>query len=274
MSIDPEIVSFYNKSSEENRLKQGLGPLEFERNKDLITRFLPAGKGLVADIGGGPGHYAAWLSDLGHQVVLVEPVEKHVKAAEKRAAKCKHSFRAMLGDAENVPLDNNSMDMVILHGPLYHLQLRERRENAIAEALRVLKPGGVILAFAITHAASTLAALQGGLLYHPEVYAMCAEELSSGRHEAPASFPGMLAKAFFHKPMGLREEFEGFKDTEVLGLYAVEGMLWLDQQFFVSWADSSKRKLMLEMLKATEEDAGLLALSPHMMLAARKKSDA
>lgn len=69
--IDADITSFYTRSSEESRLKTGLGPLEFERNKELISRYLPKSKGLIADIGGGPGHYAQWLTGLNHQVVLV-----------------------------------------------------------------------------------------------------------------------------------------------------------------------------------------------------------
>ena len=54
--IDSEITDFYNQSSEESRLTVGLGPLEFERNKDLISRYLPDGKGVIADVGGGTGH--------------------------------------------------------------------------------------------------------------------------------------------------------------------------------------------------------------------------
>lgn len=63
--IDPSIDAFYSQSGEDTRLTIGLGPLEFERNKELILRYLPAGKCMVADIGGGAGHYAQWLASPG-----------------------------------------------------------------------------------------------------------------------------------------------------------------------------------------------------------------
>ena len=50
--ISAEIENFYTQTSEEARLQLGLGPLEFERNKDLIQRYLPASKGVILDVGG------------------------------------------------------------------------------------------------------------------------------------------------------------------------------------------------------------------------------
>ena len=80
MLINPEIEDFYSQTSEEGRLELGLGPLEFERNKELISRYLPK-KGKVIDVGGGPGVYSEWMAGLGHEVILIDPVEKHIKQA-------------------------------------------------------------------------------------------------------------------------------------------------------------------------------------------------
>ncbi|SEA78657.1 class I SAM-dependent methyltransferase [Pedobacter hartonius] len=265
--IDSEISNFYTRSSEESRLTLGLGPLEFERNKDLISRYLPDRKGLIADIGGGPGHYAQWLAALGHNILLVDPVPKHIQQAERRSKRSKYGFRAVLGEARALPMENNSADVVILHGPLYHLQDLEERLAVLKEARRILKIGGVVLGFGINHAASTLAALQNGLIHHDQVFAMCKQELLSGEHYPPADFPGILAQAFFHSPSALISEFKaaGFNPTAVL---AVEGMAWMDQQYFESWSSPAKKRRLLELLKLTEANQELLCLSPHMMLAA------
>ena len=265
--IDADITSFYTQSSEESRLKTGLGPLEFERNKELISRYLPESKGLIADIGGGPGHYAQWLASLSHQVVLVDPVPKHIQQAEKRARSSKYGFRCVLGEARSLPLENHSVDIVILHGPLYHLQDLSDRLLALKEARRVLKIGGIVIGFAINYVASTLAALQNGMLHHQQVFSMCKQELLSGEHHAPSDFPGILAQAFFHRPSALISEFEmaGFTPID---LVAVEGMAWMDQKYFESWSDPVKKQRLLELLKLTEADQELLCLSPHMMLAA------
>jgi len=261
--IDPSIDAFYSQSGEDTRLTIGLGPLEFERNKELILRHLPPGKCLIADVGGGAGHYAQWLAGQGHNVILIDPVLKHIRQAERRSKQGK-PFKSIQGEARKLPLDDHSADVVILHGPLYHLQEETDRIAAIREARRVLRINGMVLAFAITRAANTIAALQGGMIHQPEVFAMCREELESGNHHPPLNFPGMLAQAYFHRPDELINEFElvGFQSLDLL---PVEGMAWLDGQFFQSWASPEKRERLLQLIRLTEQDRSLLCLSPHMM---------
>jgi len=265
--IDSSIQAFYAQSQEETRLTTGLGPLEFERNKILISRYLnrPCH---IADVGGGTGHYAQWLSSLGHFVTLIDPVPKHIQQAEKRSKQKGFSFRCLLAEARHLPLPDASQQLVMLHGPLYHLQERSERIDALTEARRVLKKDGILLGFAINHTASLIAALQSGLIYHPDIYSMCTTELISGIHEAPAGFPGMLPVAYYHRPSILISEFEeaGF---EPLQLMPVEGIAWMDGSFFSNWADLNKRRQLLELLELTEKDQGLVNLSPHLMLAAR-----
>lgn len=266
-SVDPKVTDFYTESSEETRLQLGLGPLEFERNKDIINRYLPKSNGVVADVGGGPGHYAAWLATKGHEVVLIDPVPKHIQQAEKRARKSKQSFKALLGEAGDLPFADHSVDVVILHGPLYHLQDQKARLAALKEAKRVLKKEGVVLGFAITYSATLVAALQSSMIHHPDIFAMCKEELLTGKHHAPASFPGILASAYFHRPSQLQEEFE-IAGLKKIALLAVEGMVWMDQKYFESWTIPEKRQQLLALLKITESHSELLCFSPHMVLIA------
>lgn len=267
--INPDIETFYTQASEETRLQIGLGPLEFERNKELILRFLPKKKSVVADVGGGPGLYAAWLSALGHNVYLIDPVRKHTEQAQKRASKSMHPFRVMLGEAKHLDLPDATADLVILHGPLYHLQSRKDRLKAITEAKRILKKGGYVLGFAINHTASTMACLLNGSIHDPDFFDMCRKELQTGMHHAPIGCSGVLPVAYFHKPLQLQQEFEeaGLTCCELL---AVEGCVWLDKHYFESRANVSKKEVLSALLKLTEAEESLLAFSPHMMLAAKK----
>ncbi len=269
MLVNPEIDKFYSETSEESRLQLGLGPLEFERNKELIQRFLPAKKGVIMDVGGGPGIYSEWLASLGHEVHLVDPVEKHIKQANKRSAKAKKSFSSSLGEAQHLNKPDDFADVVILHGPLYHLQNRDDRIRAIKEAQRVAKPGGVILGFAINHSVSAITGLLNGGIHVPEIYAMCKEELTTGIHNAPAALPGILPSAYYHQPDQLKQEFEeaGLRYTDT---FAVEGMIWLDKDYFVTRGDQHKKENLMQLLRLTESNKNLLALSPHMMIAAKK----
>jgi ubiquinone/menaquinone biosynthesis C-methylase UbiE len=132
--IDPSIDAFYAQSAEESRLKMGLGPLEFERNKDLISRYLPSSNGVIADIGGGAGHYSQWLANLGHQVILVDPVIKHIRQAEKRSHRSRHPFKAILGEARQLPLADNCADVVILHGPFI---ISRRSRSALKQSKKL-----------------------------------------------------------------------------------------------------------------------------------------
>ncbi len=267
--IEPTITEFYTDHAEDSRLQIGLGPLEFERNKLLMGRYLQTDGLAIADVGGGTGHYSAWLSDLGHRVTLIDPVAKHIEQAKRKAKRSSNGFDCLLGEARQLPFDNTSVDLIILHGPLYHLQQQADRLLALKEAYRVLKPGGVVLGFAITHAASAVAALHSSMIHQPQVFSMCRSELLTGHHEPLEGTPGMLPRAYFHRPSLLVEEIEaaGFATT---GLYAVEGLAWMDGQFFQSWADAAKRARLLELVGLTETDQELLCFSPHIMIAGKK----
>lgn len=266
--VSTKIEDFYNKASEEDRLSKGLGIFEFERIKELISHYLPR-MGVVIDVGGGTGKYSEWLAKAGYDVHLVEPLDKHLKLAQKRADKLKTPFRVIKGEAQHLDFKDNFADVVVMHGPLYHLQHEEARMRAIREAKRVLKPGGVVLGFAINYSASTIVGLMNGLIHGPSFLEMCKSELTTGIHNAPSDLPWVMAESFYHKPEQLKAEFEaaGFQYDK---LYAVEGITWLDKHYFESMLNAKKRKNLDALTKITENDESLLALSPHMMIAARK----
>jgi len=264
--IDPAITEFYNQSCEDSRLQIGLGPLEFERNKMLIARYLGESPMRIADVGGGTGHYSAWLSSLGHDVYLIDPVPGHVQKARKKA-RGRNVFSCAVGEARRLPFENASFDLVILHGPLYHLQKVQDRLQAIRETRRILRAGGTALGFAITRAASTLAALNTGMIHDPRIFKMCTSALASGAHDAPEGLQGILSQAYYHTPSELEEEFAS-SDFKVMGIHAVEGMAWMDSSFFQSWADPHRKARLLELIALTEQDTTLLPLSPHIMIAA------
>ena len=269
MLISKELEEFYKNAAEEKRLTYGLGPLELERNQEQISRFLPKKGGTVLDIGGGPGVYAEWLANSGYRVFLVDPVAKHIHQAQKRSAKLKQPFKAILGEARSLEFEDQSADLVILHGPLYHLQQKADRIAALKEAHRVLKPGGVLLGFAINHSISTLTGLLNGMIQDAQFYEMCLAELTTGIHDAPGTWPGILSEAYFHKPAQLLAEVQqaGFGGTQ---LFAVEGMIWLDSKYFETRTDTAKKEKMMNLLRQTEQDQALLAFSPHMMAFGRK----
>lgn len=268
--ISRNIEVFYNKASEETRLDKGMGVFEFERIKSLIEKYIPSSSSTIIDIGGGTGKYSEWLAKKGHQVHLVEPVSKHIKLAQNRTNKLKNKFSVHLGESRKLEFSNNFADLIILHGPLYHLQKKEDRDLTICEAKRVLKNNGIILGFAINYTASTLVGLLNGLIHKRPFFEMCKEELTTGIHNPPDDFPWLLAEAYYHKPEQLKEEFLNQELTH-LNTYAVEGMAWLDKDYFANMLNDKKQKALLELIQVTENDSYLLPFSPHMMIAVKKQ---
>ena len=189
--------------------------------------------------------------------------------AEKRAKKLKNPFSVAIGEAKKLPFKSDSADLVILHGPLYHLQKREDRVAAIIEAKRVLKKGGIILGFAINATASTVVGLMNGMIHANSFFDMCKEELTTGIHNVPKDFPFLLADAFYHKPQGLKAEFLE-QNLNFINLFAVEGMIWLDNEYFANMIDKKKSKTLKTLQNLTQNDEYLLPFSPHMMIAVRK----
>lgn len=268
--INRDIELFYTKVSEETRLEKGMGVFEFERIKSLIDQYIPHPTSKIIDVGGGTGKYAAWLARKGHQVHMVEPVLKHIEQAKSRAERLNNKFTITRGASRKLHFPDQFSDLVLLHGPLYHLQKKADRQKTIQEARRVLKPGGIVLGFAINYAASTVVGLLQGLIHKKPFFEMCREELTTGIHNPPDDFPWLLTEAYYHRPEELRYEFEeeGFA---TLHLHAVEGMTWLDKGFFSSMKDKKKKARLMELIRATENDPYLLSFSPHMMIAVQKQ---
>ncbi|MBM1106917.1 class I SAM-dependent methyltransferase [Aurantibacter crassamenti] len=267
--ISREIELFYTNASEETRLNKGMGLYEFERIKKLIDKYITSPNLTLIDVGGGTGKYSEWLAKKGHNVHMVEPVEKHVLIAQNRANTLRNKFTVHLGEAKTLNFPDNFADVVILHGPLYHLQKKEDRAAAIGEAKRVLKKDGIILGFAINYSATTLVGLLNGLIHKPSFFEMCKEELNTGIHNPPHNFPWLLAEAYYHRPDELKTEFVE-QNLTFINTYAVEGMAWLDKNYFTNMLNDKKKKTLLELVQITENDSSLLSFSPHMMIAAKK----
>jgi SAM-dependent methyltransferase len=167
--IDDDIQRYYERGRERERLTRDGGTLELIRTQELLQRYLPPPPADVLDVGGGPGVYAAWLALAGYRVHLIDPVPLHVAQAVAAAAtQPTHPFTAAVGDARRLDEPDASCDAALLFGPLYHLTQRVERLAALAEARRVLRPGGLALVVAISRFGSLLDGVRQGYLGDPE----------------------------------------------------------------------------------------------------------
>lgn len=147
------INEFYGKIHEDDRLtKTRQGQLEYRVTMNYIHRFLKAG-GRVLEIGAGTGRYSVALAREGFRVSAVELVESNLDQLKKNAAGLTN-IEAFQGDALDLSrLRDDSFDLTLLFGPMYHLYEKADQLKAIDEAVRVTRPGGTILAaFLSAHA--------------------------------------------------------------------------------------------------------------------------
>ena len=139
------VRSYYARFPEERRLSSGSAQIEAARTKALIRRYAPEPPAEVVDVGGGAGAYAFWLANQGYGVHLLDVSPRLVELASERNANARAPLVSVgEGDARSLPLADRQVDMVLLLGPLYHLTDAVDRAQALSEAVRVLKPGGLL----------------------------------------------------------------------------------------------------------------------------------
>jgi ubiquinone/menaquinone biosynthesis C-methylase UbiE len=268
--IAKEIEGHYQQVSERDRLSQGVGELERLRTQAILARHLPPPPAVIFDVGGAAGVYAFPLAGQGYQVHLIDPVELHLEQARRRASESDVQLASITrGDARQLDVPDRSADAVLLLGPLYHLVERTDRLQALREARRILRPGGVMFAAGISHFASLIDGLSRGFFADPEFRAIVAIDLASGQHRNPTSQPEYFTTAYFHRPEELAAEAHsaGFQKVDVL---AVEGPAWSAARFLEAWDDPAQHASLMEFLSLIGREPSILGASAHLIAVAQR----
>lgn len=92
---------------------------------------------VIIDIGGGTGRIAKFLANKVKSITVIDPSQKMIKLCKKHSG-----FSCILGEGENLPFENNSIDKVILVDAFHHIR---QQVKAIQEITRVLKKGGLAI---------------------------------------------------------------------------------------------------------------------------------
>ncbi len=262
---------YYGRGAEFGRLESNYGSLELLRTQEILQRFLPDPPATIYDIGGGPGIYSAWLARLGYEVHLVDLTPLHVQQAQERSASQPATPIASCsqGDARDIQRENESVDVTLLLGPLYHLTERSDRVAALREAARITRPGGLVFVAAISRFASALDGLFRGFIADLEFQGIVREDLRTGQHRNPNNRDHFFTTAYFHRPEELRIEFASAGLTHMQTL-AVEGPAGVVQRVQDQWDDPAWCEQVLATVRLIEAEPALLGASPHLLAIGRK----
>lgn len=145
------LEEYYNKFNEDKRLNSRHGRVEYVTSMKYIRKYLEeiakeTGKEKrqirILDIGAGTGRYSIPLSEEGYDVSAVELVKHNLGRLKQKCSQVK----AYQGNALKLKkFENETFDLVLLFGPMYHLHGEDEKLKALKEAKRVLKNGGVLL---------------------------------------------------------------------------------------------------------------------------------
>ena len=132
------LIEYYNKFNEEKRLDSKHNKIEFLTTLEYINKYIKENNS-VADIGAGTGKYSEILQKKGFKVTAIELVKHNLRQIESKNIKC------YLGNATNLDmLENESFDITLLFGRMYHLISMDDKIKALEEAKRITKKNGYI----------------------------------------------------------------------------------------------------------------------------------
>ncbi|MBN1936062.1 MAG: methyltransferase domain-containing protein [Anaerolineae bacterium] len=221
----------------------------------------------VLDCGGGPGRYAIELTRRGYRVTLFDLSRGNLALARDRVAEAGVTLDAYEhGTATDLSrFIDGSFDVVLLMGPLYHLLEEADRKQALAEVVRVLRPGGQLWTAYVTRYAPLryAAAKEAGVLDpSPQAERVLATGVLPPRGED--SFV-----AYFAHPTEVTPTLRGagLDVVEIWGVEALvsqheEGVNTLEGEDWARWVDLNYRVSTDPCLHGGVEHLLALAVKP------------
>lgn len=263
--VDAEILAYYEHGLERDRLASGRPRVEFLRMWDLLVRHMPAPPAQVLDVGGGAGAYALPLAAAGYEVHLVDPVPLHIQQASAASRAAAAPLAGItVGDARDLQAAEASCDVVLLLGPLYHLTSRQDRVTALREARRVARPGGLVIAKALSRFYPLFEELAAGQPRGADWHGEKVRFLADGQYRNPSGDPAHFTTSYFHRPEELPGEIEE-AGLVLRELVAVSGNVKLLPDVGQRLDVAESRDHLLSVLRLVEAEPSVIGMSQNFV---------
>lgn len=139
------LTQFYSSYDEEGRLLSRHGQVEYLTTMRYIQKYLRPGMRIL-EIGAATGRYSHALAQMGYEVDAVELIQHNIDIFNEKT-KPGEQVTIRQGNAKDLHfLSDSCYDITLLLGPMYHLFTVVEQRQALSEALRVTKKGGILFA--------------------------------------------------------------------------------------------------------------------------------
>ncbi len=140
------LEEYYNLRDEESRLLSQHGQVEYLTTQKYIHAYLGGDRDArILEVGAGTGRYSVALAKEGYSVAALELVAHNLEILRSKLDGTE-PIEVLQGNALDLSrFESGSFDLTLVLGPMYHLYTRADKVRALSEAVRVTKPGGVLM---------------------------------------------------------------------------------------------------------------------------------
>ena len=143
--MESNLREFYENYDEEGRLLSRSGNVEFTTTMHFIEKYLRPGMRIL-EVGAATGRYSHTLARMGYRVDAVEYVQHNIEIFNS-LTQPGEDVTIRQGDARDLSFfEDDTFDLTLVLGPMYHLFEESDRRKALREAVRVTKKGGILFA--------------------------------------------------------------------------------------------------------------------------------
>jgi 2-polyprenyl-3-methyl-5-hydroxy-6-metoxy-1,4-benzoquinol methylase len=242
-------------------------PVEYAITKRYLLRYIPE-SATVADVGVGVGHYSELLASRGSNVHLVDVASRLLEAAKGRLTKAgleKQVLSVTHASATDLSfLPDASCDAVLMLGPFYHLSLPEERRQAVAEARRVLRQGGLLFAAGINRMTMLRWIYKDGPESILEEREWLEPYVKTGNF--PPVEPGVPTTLHMTTIAEFRADFSNFQELVLAGL---ESFATFHEEILLKLS-SEQARIWLDLIEETGKTPEGLGMTGHFLYIGRK----
>lgn len=267
-----KIKGYYSVFNEDERLSNSpSGRLEYENTVKILRKHLPE-SGTILDLGGATGVYSFPLAQAGYKVYLADLSEALINKAREKVQRtgCKNLISCDVVNAVDLSIyKDNSFDVVLVMGPMYHLLEESERIACVKEVNRVLKTGGTVFAAFLPYLSGSIGVVDR-FWGHPEQVNRenLKEVFASGR------FKNARNSGFQEGYYPSSDEFvklfsdEGF---EKISLRSIRGFGYERERMIYASENTEMIKEIMDIIDRTSEMKEIVETCGHAMYVGRKK---